>query len=432
MPGTWNYAPPRRIRRGAALTMVFAGVLATGAANSWGEQPSGPASEPTDRAPDAAAGPAQAERQAGAARDRDQDEAAERLVSRSGDRWSAAYTAREYAGLERTLDGEYVGVGISVRYGLDGAGRRTVEVARVQAGSPAAEAGIRAGDRLHGVDGTEVDGRPVTEVVALLRGSDEGSGRRGPRSAGGKNAKDSKSSKNTKKSAEGGPRDGARTQGGRPGTAVALDLSRDGRSWDASVRRARLTSGTVTTDKLSVNVTKIKITRFTEESGERVRNAVRHIPDGTGILLDLRGNSGGLVTEAAEAASALLDGGLVGTYDDGGVQRALYAKAGGDTESPVVVLVDSGTMSAAELVTGALQDRGRAVVVGSRTFGKGSVQVPRHMADGSVAELTVGDYATPSGRAVDNDGLPPDLAVPSGGEAESRARTVLSGLTAGS
>lgn len=89
-------------------------------------------------------------------------------------------------------------------------------------------------------------------------------------------------------------------------------------------------------------------------------------------------------------------------------------------------------MSAAELLTGALQDRGRAVTVGSRTFGKGSVQVPHRMPDGSVAELTVGHYTTPAGRDVHGKGLAPDLEVRSGDHAAERARRVLSGLAAGS
>ena len=85
-------------------------------------------------------------------------------------------------------------------------------------------------------------------------------------------------------------------------------------------------------------------------------------------------------------------------------------------------------MSAAELLTGALQDRGRAVVVGSRTFGKGSVQMPSRLPDGSVAELTVGHYRTPSGRSVDGRGITPDLAVDGAGTPRSGPATVLSGL----
>jgi carboxyl-terminal processing protease len=103
------------------------------------------------------------------------------------------------------------------------------------------------------------------------------------------------------------------------------------------------------------------------------------------------------------------------------------ASHGGDTGTPLVVLVDGGTASAAEVVTGALQDRGRAVVVGSRTFGKGTVQIPREMPDGSVAELTVGHYATPAGRSVQGHGLEPDLTVPPA-SAAAQARKVLGGL----
>ncbi|WP_367125266.1 S41 family peptidase [Streptomyces phytohabitans] len=431
MSAMWNSARPRRIRRGAALTMVFAGVLATGAATeSWSGEPGAPVPESADRALPGAAGEdgSRAARQADEGRDADSDEAAERLVSRSGDRWSAAYTAREYAGLERTLDGEYVGTGISVRRAVDSTGRRTVVVARVQDGSPAAKAGIRAGDRLHAVDGAKVGDRPVTDVVGMLRGSVDGG------AGDGAGAQAYGAGDGTGKRGDGHAADDEATadEGAAPGSPVVLDLGRDGRRWTADVERARLTAGTVTSDKLAPHVTRIRITRFTEDSGSQVRRAVRDLPEGDGILLDLRGNSGGLVTEAADAASALLDGGLVATYDDDGTQRTLHAAPGGDTEAPVVVLVDGGTMSAAELLTGALRDRGRAVVVGTRTFGKGSVQMPHQMPDGSVAELTVGDYATPSGRAVPEEGLVPDLAVPSTRDAEARARSVLSGLTSGS
>lgn len=170
----------------------------------------------------------------------------------------------------------------------------------------------------------------------------------------------------------------------------------------------------------------IKVAAFTKGSGELVRAAVAESATGARIVLDLRGNSGGLVAEAVTAASAFLDGGLVATYDVRGEQRALHAEPGGDTTRPLVALVDGGTMSAAELLTGALQDRGRAVVVGSRTFGKGSVQMPSRLPDGSVAELTVGHYRTPFGRTVDGSGISPDLEVEEG--VLERAEKVLSGL----
>ncbi|MFE2044858.1 S41 family peptidase, partial [Streptomyces sp. NPDC059477] len=310
-------------------------------------------------------------------------EAAERAVSRSGERWDAVYTEGEYAEFEEALDGEYTGVGVSARRERDG----RIEVTEVSTGSPAASAGIRAGDRLVSVDGQSVAGLPVTEVVSLLRGD---------------------------------------AQDAAVGTTVRLGLERGTRAWEQILHRAKLSTDPVTVSELPGGVTVIKVVAFTKGSGDAVRDAVRQAPDGTGVVLDLRGNSGGLVTEAVTAASAFLDGGLVATYDVEGEQQALHAETGGDTARPLVTLVDGGTMSAAELVTGALQDRSRAVVVGSRTFGKGSVQMPTPLPDGSVAELTVGHYRTPAGRGVDGEGITPDLEADA--EALERAETVLTGL----
>lgn len=399
MSGPCLFVQPRRIRRGAALTLVFVSVLATGAAvGSWGAEP-GPGREAAaGRIPAHPVGSVESERVKAAAAAAQQDgksasQAAREVVSRSGDRWGAVYSAREYEGFRQKLDGAYVGVGVSARQ--DAHGR--IEVERVQPGSPARKAGLRAGDRLLTVDGTRVTGRPVTEVVARLRGH-------AARSAG---------------------------------TPVVLGLQRGGHHWQKTLHRARLATEPVTVDRLGdrkSGAVRIKVDSFTKGSGERIRRAVRSTPRGDGILLDLRGNSGGLVTEAVTAASSFLDGGLVATYDVRGDQRVLDAEPGGDTDSPLVVLVDGGTMSAAELLTGALQDRGRAVVLGSRTFGKGSVQMPSELPDGSVAELTVGHYRTPAGRNVDGEGIAPDLTVrgDDGPTAEARARTVLSGLGGGS
>ncbi|MFG3059987.1 S41 family peptidase [Streptomyces sp. NPDC048231] len=383
MSGRDPFCQPRRIRRGAALTLVFASVLVAGAATGSFDESVGKsaaARSDTLTAEDDTVTEAAARAMADG---KSPMEAAERAVSRSGDRWSAVYSQGEYQEFEEALDGQYTGVGLSARRERDG----RIEVTRVQPGSPAAVAGIRTGDRLRSVDGKGVDGRPVTEVVALLRGdADEA----------------------------------------QAGTRVRLGLQRGAHRWDRELRRARLSTDSVSVSRLTDRVVVIRIAAFTKGSGNLVRRTVAEAPKGAGIVLDLRGNSGGLVTEAVTAASAFLDGGLVATYDVNGDQRALHADPGADTTRPVVALVDGGTMSAAELLTGALQDRGRAVVVGTRTFGKGSVQMPSRLPDGSVAELTVGHYRTPSGRGVDGHGITPDLVTDR--EVLKRAETVLSGL----
>lgn len=378
--------------------MAFAAVLATAAATDslpragdthrhGSPQPAAgaPASARVATTPDARVVADAAAR--AVARGQSGTDAAQQVVSRSGDRWSAVYDRYEYEEFEQSLDGTYTGVGVGARRTADG----LVQITRVQPGAPAGRAGVRPGDILRSVDGVSVAGLPVTQVMGLLRGDPSGAG-----------------------------------PAARPGTAVVLGLERGGHRTSRVVRRARLAVASVSVTALAGGARRIAVDAFTKGTGARVLRAVRDAPPGAGIMLDLRGNGGGLVAEAVTTASAFLDGGLVGTYDIKGRQHALYAARGGNTRRPVVVLVDGGTMSAAELLTGALQDRGRAVVVGSRTFGKGSVQMPTKLPDGSVAELTVGHYRTPAGHAVDGRGITPDLAA--GDDAQARAKTVLTGL----
>jgi len=394
-----------RFRQSATLTLVFGVVVAAGAATgAWDRTPPArPGGGPGVSAADVAAL---------------SPEQAEAWVAGSGDRWAAYYSPEQYAGLQERMDGDYVGVGLWVERlsasgsggsGGSGAASGDVVIDRVQPGAPAARAGIAVGDRLRAIDGHGVAGLPVTEVVARLRGI------------------------------------------GAVGSAVTLDVA--GPAAHAPVRRVVLRRTMVDADDVVVDhpepgVTRIAVSAFSQETGDEVQAAVHQAEAApapgasapgaapAGILLDLRGNSGGLLNEAVEAASAFLDGGPVGTYRPTGAgqpAQELTAEPGGDTATPLVVLVDGGTMSAGELLTGALQDRGRAVVVGSRTFGKGSVQAPATLAGGAVVERTVGHYTTPSGYAPDGRGIAPDVAVPesdSRAAAERTALAVLDGLRA--
>ncbi|MFJ5710308.1 S41 family peptidase [Streptomyces sp. NPDC093105] len=379
---------PRGVVRGAVLTLVFAGVLATAAATGALPREDEAGREPRTGAGDRAVFDRAALHRAAAeaaADGKSGKQAAEEFVSRSGDRWGAVYDRREYAEFERSLDGAYTGVGLSAtRTSAEGG----VEVTRVREGGPAQRAGVRPGDLLLAVGGRDTTGLSVSEVVSLLRGD------------------------------------------GVPGSTVALRIRRAGMTWTQTLRRERLATDPVTVSRPDPRTVVIRVAAFSKGAGDRVREAVRTAPPGAGVLLDLRGNAGGLVDEAAVAASAFLDGGLVATYDVEGEQRSVYAERGGDTGRPLVALVDGGTMSAAELLTGALRDRGRAVTVGSPTFGKGSVQMPSTLPDGSVAELTVGHYRTPAGHDLDGRGIAPDVPAKDG--AEERARRVLSGLGGGS
>jgi carboxyl-terminal processing protease len=318
--------------------------------------------------------------------------AVEGMLKALGDRWSAYYTPSDLASFTAGLDGRYSGIGVWLRSAQDG----QVYVGSVQPSSPASTAGILAGDRIVSVSDTRVRSQSLTVVAQELRGAS--------------------------------------------GTRLPLVLERDGEPVHVSITRADLASDDVIVTRLKGGVEVVRITAFTRGVGVAVRKAVLTpaSPDQppAGVVLDLRGNPGGLLTEAVEVASSFLNGGAVVSYEKRGEPvHHLDALGTGDTSVPLVVLVDEGTASAAEVVAGALQDRNRAVIVGTRTYGKGSVQEPRTLSDGSAIELTVGRYLTPSGRSLDGVGIEPDISVSTragSASAEQRALEVLRGLVAAS
>jgi carboxyl-terminal processing protease len=223
---------------------------------------------------------------------------------------------------------------------------------------------------------------------------------------------------------------------GRPGTAVTVRVRRDGQERTEVLARSRIADDNVSADRIAPGVERLRIAAFTEGVGRWVRARVRDAAEQHvhGIVLDLRDDPGGLLSEAVETASVFLSRGPVVSYvQRGSAPDVLDALGGGNTSIPLVVLVDGGTASAAEIVSGALQDRGRALILGSQTFGKGSVQAPNQLSDGSDIELTVGHYLTPDGRSLDGVGIAPDVLVgPQVPQAVlyQRAIEVLSGLTA--
>jgi carboxyl-terminal processing protease len=283
-----------------------------------------------------------------------------------------------------SAQGSYAGIGLWLR----GQGT-SIRVAQVAAGGPADSAGVQVGDELKTVDGRAVTGMDAAEAAAALRG--------------------------------------------RTGTTVVIAVARRESVRTLKLKRAVVSSPAVTASMTTSRVGRIVVPAFTQGVGRQVRQAARDLRarHATGLVLDLRGDPGGLLSEAVETASAFLDGGTVVTYSrrDELAQR-LDAEGRGDTSTPLVVLVDGSTASAAEVVAGALQDRGRAVVVGTRTFGKGTVQEPHRLADGSSLALTVARYTLPSGRSVEGVGIEPDIQVFDTAAALNRAVEVLSGLLA--
>jgi carboxyl-terminal processing protease len=312
--------------------------------------------------------------------------AIEGMLARLDDPYASYLGGDGYADLQRLLNGRYSGVGLWL-----GRVDNAISVVSVAPGSPAAEAGIAVGDEITEVAGDSVVGKDVSVVVAMMRGE--------------------------------------------VGTPVRVVLRRGLATRSVELRRADVDSEDVTVDRPARDVARIRVAAFTRGVGTSVRDEARKAADdGLGVILDLRGNPGGLLDEAVAVASVFLDGGTVTSYRGRGVtEQDLVAERGGDMTTSLVVLVDGGTASAAEVVAAALQERGRAVLVGSTTYGKGSVQQPRRLSDGTGYEITVARYYTPSGRSLDGKGLSPDVDVVStadGGAALRRAMDVLRGLVA--
>ncbi len=295
------------------------------------------------------------------------------VVGGLDDTWAAYYGVgsdpASQTQLRALLDGEYSGLGLWLRRSGT---ERGIGVASVVAGSPAATAGVQPGDQLLAVDGHDVSTQSADEVASSLTG--------------------------------------------RTGSTVQV-LVRTPAGSDRSLRLvcSEVPADAVTTGTDRQGITTIRIAMFSAGVGAAVQraDAQAHAAHATGIVLDLRGDPGGLLSEAVAAASVFLDGGPVVSLSGRTVpEHTLDAARGGDTATPLAVLVDGGTASAAEILAGALQDRGRGVLVGSRTFGKGSVQQVVPLSDGSSFELTVATYRTPDGHAVDGVGIEPDVTVP--------------------
>ena len=317
--------------------------------------------------------------------------AVEGMLRALGDRWSSYYGRSEFTSFQDALEGRYSGVGLWLRGTSSGA--PGVEVGSVQPGSPAERAGVSPGDVVLAVDGTDVTSADVPVVAALLRGKDD--------------------------------------------STVRIAVRRGSATRTLTLTRTKFITADVTVERLQGDITRIVVTAFTRGVGRDVARALDETSTGQhvgGVVLDLRDNPGGLLDEAVAVASAFLDGGPVVSYERRGKDpQTLDAFVGGDTATPLVVLVNPSTASAAEVVAAALQDRNRAVIVGTRTYGKGSVQEPSRLSDGSALELTVGRYVTPSGRSLEGVGVEPDVVVPPGEapeKAEERAIDVLTGLVA--
>ena len=268
------------------------------------------------------------------------------------------------------LEGSFEGIGARVDWDQKA---NTVRIVEPFENQPAWIAGVKRDDLVIAVDGESVIGTDLTSAIEKIRGP--------------------------------------------KGSTVVLTIVREGadKPLEIEVVRDRIEIPTISTKTVGENLAYIELNTFNENAGQLVRQAVTDALQNKpkGIILDLRGNPGGLLTQAVEVTSIFLTDKnvLIERFADG--DEKIYKTEGKPvtTDVPLVVLVNEGSASASEIVAGALQDYGRGQLVGAKTFGKGSVQLPQTLSDGSIMKVTVAHWFTPENRGIDGTGLDPDVVV---------------------
>ena len=310
--------------------------------------------------------------------------AIEAILKATGDRWSNYFPITTASAFDQSLEGQYSGVGIWLRKSESG----LLEVSSVQPKSPAANAKVQVLDRLTNVDGVDVSGDSVSNAIAALRGV--------------------------------------------AGSTVTLDFVRNKTRYRVLVTRSNVLTGDVTAVALGKNIIDIQLSAISMHTADDVAQVLAKYPHSKGVVLDLRDNPGGILSQAVSIASLFLPKGTIVSYDPkDGPEQILQSTNLSPDPAPLVVLINKGTASSAEIIAGALQDRNRAVIIGSRSYGKGTVQEITTLSDGSQLEITVANYKLPSGRTIDRKGITPDLEASDPGEI-AKAVSILGGLTAGS
>lgn len=302
---------------------------------------------------------------------------------------SSYLDARDFENLRTQTEGSYGGLGLSVTMD-DGA----VKVIAPTKGSPADQAGIKAGDFITHLDGKLIYGGSLDEAVDQMRGI--------------------------------------------PGSQIRLSVFRPGRDepFDVTVTRQIIELKPVEWE-LQGNIGVISVSSFSADVGASVMKAWNDIRAKTGgkvggLVLDLRSNPGGLLDEAVALSDLFLEKGTIvsqrGRYArDNEVYPAEISTKGDIAKGiPMIVLIDEGSASASEIVAGALQDQHRAVVMGQRSFGKGSVQTLIPLTRDTAIKLTTARYYTPSGKSVQEGGIDPDIAVPQISDPDLRKRALRS------
>ena len=300
----------------------------------------------------------------------DEEKAADNIykayLSSYGDKYTVYYTADEYKKLMETTTGKFYGVGALCS--LNEAGG--VIVVDAFDDGPAYKAGVRDGDIVIKVDDTDITGMDLSSAVALIKGE--------------------------------------------KGTQVKLTVLRDKETLTFSIIRDEITTPTVDYQMLDDSIGYIQISQFDEVTTEQFKSALTDLKNQglKGLIVDIRDNPGGMLNVVVNIADEIIPKGLIVYTDDVNGNRKEY-NGSSDSELNVrmAVIVNGNSASASEIFAGAMQDYGKAKIIGTQTYGKGIVQTIQPLTDGSAIKYTVAKYYTPKGQDIQGNGVTPDIVV---------------------
>jgi carboxyl-terminal processing protease len=288
------------------------------------------------------------------------------LVDSLGDVYSCYFTPKEYQSLQQQTTGVYFGIGAYVSKDVESG---ACVISGVIKDTPAEAAGLMEGDVIYSVEGKEMNGLELEEVVSYIKGDE--------------------------------------------GTKVHITIYRNGEPIEMELTRARVTSPTVDSEMKENGIGYLQITEFDDVTTAQFEENFASLKEQgmKGLIIDLRSNPGGNVTTVCEIAEKLLPEGLVFYMEDKNGKRTEYPCKGADFDLPLVVLVNEYSASAAEILSGAIKDAGIGKLVGKKTFGKGIVQTVAPLDDGSAIKLTIANYYTRNGNDIHLKGIEPDIEV---------------------
>ncbi|ABB26142.1 C-terminal processing peptidase-2. Serine peptidase. MEROPS family S41A [Synechococcus sp. CC9902] len=296
-------------------------------------------------------------------------EAIRGMLASLNDPYTRFLDPKQFKEMRIDTSGELMGVGIQLS--LDKATKKLVVVSPIE-GTPASRAGVLSKDVIVSIDGKSTEGMNTEDAVKLIRGPE--------------------------------------------GSAVILGLRRGDELIDVPLTRARIEINAVSyklnTTRDQHKVGYIRLKQFNANAAKEMREAAKALEaqDVDGYVLDLRGNPGGLLEASIDIARQWLNEGIiVSTRTREGIRDVRRATGSAITDKPLVVLIDQGSASASEILSGSLQDNGRAQLVGQKTFGKGLVQAVRGLSDGSGLTVTIAKYLTPKGTDIHKNGIEPDI-----------------------